>query len=144
MSTVKGRGEVWMNNQAETVLTNSQHWLQTGLTIGSDSTLTSSDPPVTPYLPCAPGPGPAHRYVFILCQEEPDSGIFDLASKEFESKSGKHDLKDRMGFYAEPFIQKYNMKIVDLTFMRVGPNASALVENMKLGVESVVDKIVGQ
>jgi hypothetical protein len=49
-----------------------------------------------------------------------------------------------MGFYAEPFIQKYSMKIVGLTFMRVGPDAGALVDNAKLGVESVVDKIVGK
>jgi len=49
-----------------------------------------------------------------------------------------------MGFYAQPFIDKYDLKIVGVTFMKVGPNASALVDNMKLGMQSIGHKILGK
>lgn len=118
-----------------------QHWLQTGLTIGESGELKASIEPVTPYLPCAPGPGPAHRYVFILCQE-PETDFYPLAGGEFKSKT--HDLKDRMGFSAQAFIDKYDLKVVGLTFMKVAPDGGALLDNAKLGMETVKNKIMGQ
>ncbi|KAF2433273.1 PEBP-like protein [Tothia fuscella] len=120
-----------------------RHWLQTGLTRQSDGSLAATTPAVTPYLPCAPGPGPAHRYVFILCDEGTRQDVAKKAREEFPSKSDTHDLKDRMGFNAQEFIDKYGLTIVGVTFMEVSPTARSLVDNLQLGAQSLYHKVVG-
>ena len=107
--------------------------------------LSSSEAAVTPYLHCAPGPGPAHRYIFILAEEPDDTTAYTASTRsEYPTPSGVHDLKDRMGFHAQEFIEKYQLKVVGVTFMYVGPNAASLVENVKLGAESLAHKAIGK
>jgi hypothetical protein len=62
---------------------------------------------------------------------------------DFPTPSGVHDLKERMGFSAQEFIEKYQLKIVGVTFMYCASNAASLVENVKFGAESIAHKVVG-
>jgi hypothetical protein len=49
-----------------------------------------------------------------------------------------------MGFYVQPFIDKYQLKVVGVTFMKVSPNTAALIDNAKLGMESLGNKVMGK
>jgi len=42
-----------------------------------------------------------------------------------------------MRFYAQQLIDEEGLKVVGVTYMQVGPNLHSLVDNMKLGVQSV-------
>ncbi|KFX96878.1 hypothetical protein O988_05130 [Pseudogymnoascus sp. VKM F-3808] len=121
-----------------------RHWLQTGLTASSDGVLKATEEPVTPYLECAPGPGPAHRYTFILCKEPSSSSYTSSLRDKYPSKSGTHDLKDRMGFYSQKFIDEEGLTVVGCTFMLVSPNASAIADNLMLGAQALAHKVTGQ
>jgi hypothetical protein len=81
--------------------------------------------------------------VFILCDENSTSDLASKAGEQFPSKSETHDLKDRMGFSAQEFIDKHGLTVVGVTFMKVSPNASSLMENARLGAQSVYHKVVG-
>ncbi|KAH8920987.1 hypothetical protein BT69DRAFT_1283506 [Atractiella rhizophila] len=128
-----------------------RHWLQGGLTYTSYSDpLITISPPVTAYMPCAPAPGTGtnwvgtHRYVFILAKEDP---AHPPSREDFEAadrKDGEEDLKDRMRFNAEEYIKKKQMKVVALNVMEVTANAASTAENLKLGAEAVVNKVMGK
>lgn len=56
-----------------TVLGPILHWIQPGLKVGSNSSLTSSEPFVANYIGPAPPPGSApHRYCFFLFEQPKD------------------------------------------------------------------------
>jgi hypothetical protein len=53
-------------------------------------------------------------------------------------------VKDRAGFNADDYIEGKGMEVVGITFMKVGPNLSSMVENAKLSGEAIVNKVMGK
>lgn len=97
-----------------------RHWLQT-LTFNTPT--PTYHPEITSYLAPSPGPGTGyHRYTFVLCQPKSDAagGIpADLAEGYTTGNRPDEDLKDRMGFYVDKYIQDKGLEIVAANFMLV-------------------------
>jgi hypothetical protein len=83
-----------------------------------------------------------HRYVFILAIQSPNSP--PDPSGYPSSKKSHEDVKDRAGFNVDDYIKGKGMEVVGITFMKVGPNLSSMVENAKLSGEAIVNKVMGK
>ncbi|KAG9244681.1 hypothetical protein BJ878DRAFT_479929 [Calycina marina] len=87
---------------------------RTQLAASKDGVLSSTKPPVTPYLEFTPGPGFPHRCIFMLCEEPSpaDSSYRARLNSKYPTPSRSQDLKERMVFYAQPLIEEENLKAV--------------------------------
>lgn len=95
-----------------------RHWVQK-VSIGADGNANLGQE-VTSYLPCTPGAGSgSHRYIFVLAKMS--------ASRPVEPDfihSPNEDLKDRMGFYLDKYIESKQLEVVAANFMLVRTRAT--------------------
>ena len=90
-----------------------RHWVQK-VSIGADGKANLGRE-ITSYLPCTPGVGSgSHRYIFVLAKMSASRPI----GPEF-IHSPNEDLKDRMGFYLDRYIESKQLEVVAANFMLV-------------------------
>ncbi|KAJ9102853.1 hypothetical protein QFC19_004581 [Naganishia cerealis] len=131
-----------------------RHWLQPGIVFSADQDEPSAggegwwvgkvtEKAVTEYLD-------AHRYVFLLLRETassaPQATDFPSTQRTHAASFPKENenLADRMGFNAAEYVEKKGLKVVGVTWMFVAPDLESLVDNAKIGVATVLDKVMGK
>jgi hypothetical protein len=135
-----------------------RHWLVTNLSTSPDGSLSISEgTAVSPYVGPAPLPNymysRPHRYVFILAR---GSGKVDVTPEDLRElqkpyvaavagKQGEvQDLKDRWGFNASAFLEKKELTVVAVNFMKVGGTLKSAGANLALMGQAAVNKVIGK
>ncbi|GAA5937857.1 hypothetical protein JCM1841_004383 [Sporobolomyces salmonicolor] len=120
-----------------------RHWLQSGVLFDGSTKRSIGSLPgnTTSYVGPAPGPGSAHRYIFIVAREPPS--YVAKQDKDYPV-SGDSDLKGRLKWNTAQYCKEEGLKIEGVGWMRVSPDLGAIVDNVRLTTESLVNKVKGK